>query len=171
VRRHCLEPQLCALLVQDPFRRAPIPLARLRDEAPLTLAYLSRFSDILLTRGSRPVRELARRTAFYAQYGVGEYTLAPHQVVWNRMGRELRAAASAPPLLATDTCCLIPCASANEANWLAAVLNSRAIAEALACASDPGRGFASPGAIDLLFLPPYDPRDARDPEVLLTQDR
>ena len=171
VRRDDPRAELHALLVQDPIRRAPIPLARLRDEAPLTLAYLSRFSDILLARGSRPVRELAQRTEFYAQYGVGEYTLAPHQVIWNRMGRELRAAASTPPLLPTDTCCLIACESAGEARWLASLLNSRAIAEALACASDPGRGFASPGAIDLLWLPPYDPDDARDPETLLTQNR
>ena len=115
------------------------------------------------------MRELAQRTAFYAQYGVGDYTLAPHQVVWNRMGRELRAAASAPPLLPTDTCCLIPCDSAAEARWLAALLNSRAIADALASASDPGRGFASPGAIDLLYLPPYDPRDMRDPDTIVTE--
>jgi hypothetical protein len=169
VRRKQPRPELHALLVQDPARRAPIPLARLRDEAPLTLAYLSRFSDILLARGSRPVRELALRTEFYAQYGVGEYTLAPHQVVWNRMGRELRAAAITPPLLPTDTCCLIPCASAAEAEWLASLLNSQAIADALACASDPGRGFASPGAIDLLYLPPYDPNDTRDGESILSQ--
>src|SRR5262249_52946652 len=69
IRKDAAIPALHALLVQDPLRRAPVPLARLRDEAPLTLAYLSRFSDLLLARGSRPVRELARRTAFYAQYG------------------------------------------------------------------------------------------------------
>jgi hypothetical protein len=161
VRAGEARPELFALLVQDPVRRAPIPRARLAAEAPLTLAYLTRFADILLARGSRPVRELALRTEFYAQYGVGEYTLAPHQVVWNRMGNTLRAAVSAPPVLATDTCCLIACEHADEAHFLAALLNSRPVAEALACASDPGRGFASPGAIDLLALPRFDASDAR----------
>ena len=77
------------------------------------------------------------------------------------MGRELRAAATGAPVLPTDTCCLIACASAEEARYLAALLGSAAVAEALACASDPGRGFASPGAIDLLALPRFDPADAR----------
>jgi hypothetical protein len=154
-------PALHALLVQDPARRLPIEEDELRARAPLTYAYLSQFRDVLLSRGSRVVRELAERTAFYAQYGIGDYTLAPHQVVWNRMGTTLRAAASAPPMLATDTCCLIPCTSGDEARFLATLLNSRAVAAGLACASDPGRGFASPGTIDLVALPRFEPADPR----------
>jgi hypothetical protein len=160
VRQGCARPVLWALLVQDPVRRQPIAEADLRARAPRTYAYLKGFREILSTRGSRVVRELAERTAFYAQYGIGEYTLAPHQVVWNRMGRELRAAASGAPVVATDTCCLIACDSAAEAKFLAALLGTRAVADALACASDPGRGFASPGAIDLLALPRFDPAAA-----------
>src|SRR5262249_6133503 len=138
-------------------RRAPIGEAELALRAPLTYGYLLRFREVLLSRGSRVVRELAERTAFYAQYGVGEYTCAPHFVVWNRMGNRLRAAPSGAPILPTDSCCLIACASAEEARFLSGVLNSRAVAEALVCASDPGRGFASPGAIELLALPRFDP--------------
>src|SRR5262249_43451329 len=145
VRRGRVEPALSALLVQDPVRRAPIPESRLRHEAPLTFAYLTQFREILLSRGSRVVRELAERTAFYAQYGVGEYTVAPHMTVWNRMGQELRAAPTGAPILPTDTCCLIACTSGEEARYLAALLGTSSVAEALACASDPGRGFASPG--------------------------
>jgi hypothetical protein len=157
VRHGCARPVLWALLVQDPVRRQPIAEPELRARAPRTYAYLNGFREILSSRGSRVVRELAERTAFYAQYGVGEYTLAPHQVVWNRMGRELRVAVSGAPVLATDTCCLIACDSTAEAQFLAVLLGSRAVADALACASDPGRGFASPGAIDLLALPRFDP--------------
>src|SRR5262249_7866206 len=115
VRRGRVEPALSALLVQDPVRRAPIPESRLRHEAPLPFAYLTQFREILLSRGSRVVRELAERTAFYAQYGVGEYTVAPHMTVWNRMGQELRAAPTGAPILPTDTCCLIACTSGEEA--------------------------------------------------------
>src|SRR5262249_44488647 len=82
VRQGRAEPVLSALLVQDPARRQPIPEPELRARAPRTYAYLQGFRGILATRGSRVVRELAERTAFYAQYGIGEYTLAPHQVVW-----------------------------------------------------------------------------------------
>jgi len=165
VRAGRAQPVLHALLVQDPIRRAPIPEAHLRAQAPLTFAYLSQFREVLLRRGSRPVRELAERTAFYAQYGVGAYTCARHLVVWNRMGRELRAATTGAPVLPTDTCCLIACTNAHEARFLAQLLNSRAVAQALACASDPGRGFASPGAIDLLALPRFDPEDPRHAAV------
>jgi hypothetical protein len=160
VRAGEARPELSALVVQDPARRAPIPLAELAARAPLTLAYLTRFRDVLESRGSRMVRDLAARTAFYAQFGIGDYTFAPHQVVWNRMGNRLRAAAIAPPLLATDTCCLIACTSADEARYLAALLNSTPVAEALASASNPGRGFASPGTIELLRLPRFNPDDA-----------
>jgi hypothetical protein len=156
VRRGRAVPTLSALLLQDPARRRPIPEAELAVRGPRTLAYLEQFREVLATRGSRVVRELAARTAFYAQYGVGPYTLSPTMVVWNRMGRELRAAVSGSPVLPTDTCCLIACDSLEEAGYLAELLNSAAVAAALASASDPGRGFASPQTIDLLAIPRFD---------------
>ncbi|NOR77648.1 MAG: hypothetical protein GQ523_04325 [Methanophagales archaeon] len=49
------------------------------------------FKGILLSRGSKVVRELAEKTTFYTMYGIGEYTFAPYKVVWKRMANDLEA--------------------------------------------------------------------------------
>ncbi|MBM4331351.1 MAG: hypothetical protein FJ117_09040 [Deltaproteobacteria bacterium] len=63
------------IISQDPAKRLPYVESWMTTHVPLTYAYLRKFKDVLLSRGSRVVRELAQATEFYAMYGIGPYTL------------------------------------------------------------------------------------------------
>ncbi|HEY5599561.1 MAG TPA: hypothetical protein VIK48_02620, partial [Candidatus Manganitrophaceae bacterium] len=79
------------LISQDPKTRAPYPEDWMLDHAPLSYAYLEQFKKILLSRGSRVVRQFAEKTEFYAMYGIGEYSFTKYRVVWKRMASKLSA--------------------------------------------------------------------------------
>ncbi|MBN1308420.1 MAG: N-6 DNA methylase [Chitinispirillaceae bacterium] len=72
--------QFYIVLTQDPSTREPRPKEWMEENAPWTLAYLRPYEKILLNRGSKPIAELARRTAFYAMFGIGDYSVAPYRV-------------------------------------------------------------------------------------------
>ena len=65
------------LLVQDPATRTGIAEAMMRERFPLTLAYLERFRNLLLSRAA--FRRYQGRGPFYSMYNVGPYTIAPNE--------------------------------------------------------------------------------------------
>jgi len=77
---------------QNPEKREPFPEHLMKKKWPRTYEYLTRFKDILLTRGSKSVRQFAERTTFYAMFGIGLYTIARYKVVWKRMANDIVAA-------------------------------------------------------------------------------
>ena len=151
------------LMPQDPHKRAPYPSDWMADNAPLALGYLNRFKDILLTRGSRAVREFAEATEFYAMYGIGDYTFARYRVTWKRMASRMQAAVlsgyktpfGVKPLISTDTTSLIPTGDEDEAHYICAILNSRAVDEFIRSFSAAGRGFGAPSVMKNLGIPRF----------------
>jgi hypothetical protein len=154
---------------QDPQTRAGFGLSLMQSQYPHTLAYLQHFEPELRARRSQFVRRLMERSAYYAMYGIGDYTFAPHKVVWQRAAaRRLRAVPVGPiniagvgtkPVIPADTTSFIVVASDDEAHYLAALLNSAAVSGAIASFSASGRGFGSPSVIARLSLPRFDPAD------------
>lgn len=92
VARWRAAPRQHILLVQDPASRKPVPEMLLQSDLPRTHAYLKEFEETLLGRKSKMIRDLMRRAAFYAMFGIGPYTLSPWKVVWKRMVKQFTAA-------------------------------------------------------------------------------
>ena len=160
-------PQIYVLMVQDPQRSEPHSQTKMKKTWPHTYNYLTRFKQILLSRGSRTVRELAERTAFYAMFGIGRYTVARYKVVWKRMASDLVAAVIGQTktpfgwkiIIPTDTTSLFATESENEAHYLCAILNSQSVRGFIKSYSSAGRGFGAPSVMEHVGIPKFDERN------------
>jgi hypothetical protein len=161
--RFGIKEPFCLLIVQDPAKRAPYPETWMIDHAPLTYAYLMQFKSILLSRGSRVVKQFAESTEFYAMYGIGEYSFAHYRVVWKRMANAMSAVVltawktpfGTKPVIATDTTSLFTAKSTDEAHYLCAIMNSKIVNDFIRSFSSGGRGFGAPSAFGNLAIPPF----------------
>jgi len=164
IQRWRAEPGIYILLVQDPAKKEPYSEAEMKRRWPRTYGYLTRFKDVLLSRGSKTVREFAERTAFYAMYGIGPYTVAPYKVVWKRMASDLVAAVISQVktpfgykmVIPTDTTSLFATNKEDVAHYLCAVLNSSAVREFIRSYSSAGRGFGAPSVMVHVGIPEFD---------------
>ena len=155
------------LISQDPAKRRPFPEEWMLDHVPLTYAYLKQFEKVLLTRGSKVVKQFADRTEFYAMFGIGGYTFARYRVVWKRMAAKMSAVIlstlktpfGTKPIIATDTCSLFTAKNAEEAHYLCAILNSTIVGDYIRSFSSGGRGFGAPSVFKNLAIPLYDARN------------
>lgn len=151
------------LISQDPSKRIPYPESWMTFHFPLTYAYLRQFKDILLSRGSKVVRELAQKTEFYAMYGIGEYTFAKYRVVWKRMASKmasvvlsrLRTPFGLKTAISTDTTSIFSVENEEEAHYLCGILNSKVVDEYIRSFSSAGRGFGAPSVMSNLAIPKF----------------
>jgi hypothetical protein len=161
------------LLAQDPATRTGIAEVLMRQRYPRTLAYLERFHELLASRAA--YRRYQGRGPFYSMYNVGPYTIAPIKVVWRRMDRQINAAVieevddpwlGRRPVIPQETCVLVACASTDEAHYVCAVLNSTIVSERVAaCSVRGGKGFGTPGMLDFVPLPRFQPSDPRHADL------
>jgi hypothetical protein len=155
------------LLAQDPMKRKPYPASWLSHQLPLTYAYLKQFKEILLTRGSKIVRQFAENTEFYAMYGIGHYTLAKYRVTWKRMASKMVAAVLSKAVvpygrkavISTDTTSLFALDNKLEAHYLCAILNSNLVDTYIRSFSAPGRGFGAPSVMETVGIPRFEERN------------
>ena len=100
----------------------------LERECPRTAAYFALFRGFLLDRVHYRHHFAAARgcpAPPWSLYNVGDYTFARHRVVWREQARSLTAAVLDDPEVVPDAkLTLVPCVSADEALYLAALLNS-----------------------------------------------
>lgn len=152
------------LISQEPAGREPFKEDWMIENTPLTFAYLKQFKDILLSRGSRIVREFALKTEFYAMYGIGEYTFAKYCVVWKRMASgmnalvlsSIRTEFGMKKIISTDTTSFFAVNDKDEAHYLCAILNSDIINDFIKSFSSAGRGFGAPSVMNNLAIPEFD---------------
>jgi len=152
------------LISQDPAKRLPYEASWMSTHLPLTYAYLTQFKKILLSRGSRVVRELAQETEFYAMYGIGPYTFEKYRVVWKRMASKmaavvlsrLRTPFGLKTAISTDTTSFFAVKEEGEAHYLCGILNSGIIDEYIRSFSSAGRGFGAPSVMNNLAIPKFD---------------
>jgi len=160
-------PRFFVLMTQDPQKREPYPEHQMKKEWPRTYGYLTKFKDILLSRGSKSIRELAERTAFYAMYGIGPYTVKRYKVVWKRMAGDIVAAVIAQHktpfgykmVIPTDTTSLFATDNEAKAHYLCAIINSTPVREFIKSFSSAGRGFGAPSVMNHVNIPRFDPQN------------
>jgi len=128
---------------------------------------LVRFKNILLSRGSKIVKELAERTAFYAMYGIGAYTIANYKVIWKRMSNDIIASVITQHktpygykvIIPTDTTSLFAAGSESEAHYLCAIINSTPVRDFIKSFSSAGRGFGTPSVMEHVGISKFDPQN------------
>jgi len=162
-------PKAHLVLAQDPATRRGIAEEVLRSAQPRMYAYLKQFERVLACRAA--FRRYQQRGPFYSMYDVDHYTLAPIKVVWRRMDRRIHAAVVEPypdpllgarPVVPQETCVLVACQTADEAHYLAALMNSAVVGFLVATHSvRGGKGFGTPGILDVLGLRRFNPQDER----------
>ncbi len=149
------------LLPQDPLTRRGIPMEVMATRYPRTLAYLEIFRQMLESRAA--YRKFQSRAPYWSLYNVCQETLSPIKVVWRRMDLHFRATVLLPdakgrPLLPQETLAFVAVETIEEADYLAAVLNSPVTRQKLTSFSLAGsKGFGSPGVLPLLGIPRFDP--------------
>jgi len=169
VSRYRAVPSGHILLSQDTRTRSGIDPAVMQSRYPQTLAYLTRFQEMLLTRAA--YRRYQGKGPFYSMYNVGPYTVSPVKVVWRRMDRQINAAVVEPiddpllgvrPIVPQETCVLVAVECMEEAHYLCAMLNS-AVVNFLVTSHNVrgGKGFGTPGMLDVINLRRYDPANLR----------
>lgn len=167
VERWNATPNIFVLMSQDPIKSEPYTEQHMKKEWPRTYGYLSRFKSILLTRGSKTVRQFAERTAFYAMFGIGPYTVARYKVIWKRMANDMFAAVISQhktpfgfkTIIPTDTTSLFATDNEAEAHYLCAIINSTPVREFIKSYSSAGRGFGAPSVMDHVGIPKFDPKN------------
>lgn len=167
VQRWGVKAGIHVLISQDPQTRLPFAEAQMKAEWPRTFGYLARFKSVLLSRGSRTVRELAERTEFYAMFGIGAYTFARYKVVWKRMANDLVAAVISQhktefgwkTIVPLDTTSLFALDNETEAHYLCAILNSTIVREFVKSYSSAGRGFGAPSVMEHVGIPKFDAKN------------
>lgn len=167
IQRWRAVPKIHIVMVQNPQTSEPYPESDMKTKWPRTFSYLTRFKSILLSRGSRTVRELAQRTAFYAMFGIGPYTVARYKVVWKRMASDLVAAVVSQhktvfgwkTIIPTDTTSLIAVDNEDEAHYLCAILNATPVREFVKSYSAAGRGFGAPSVMEHIGIPKFDAKN------------
>ncbi len=173
VSRYQATPRCHILLAQDIVKRSGIALEMMRQRFPQALAYLTQFQEMLETRAA--YRRYQAAGPFYSMYNVGPYTVAPVKVVWRRMDRRINAAVVEPiddpllglrPVLAQETCVIVPCETSDEAHYLCAMMNSAAMNEIVVAHSiSGGKSFGTPGMMRYLPLQRFDPQNERHREL------
>jgi methylase of polypeptide subunit release factors len=167
IERWGVNSKIYLLMTQDPKRREPYPEVLMKKQHPLTFSYLLRFKSLLLSRGSKSIRELAERTAFYAMFGIGAYTLARYKVVWKFMSNDMVAAVISQQktpfgfkaVVPTKTVALIAVDNEDEAHYLCAIINSTPVREFIKSYSSAGRGFGAPSVMNHVGISKFDPKN------------
>ncbi len=152
------------LVVQDGLTRRGLPRSVLESRFPRTLEYLLKFESLLSNRAAQ--KRYQAGNEFYSMYNIGNYTFKPWKTIWRRMDKVIRAAAVGPksvlglsvkPVFPQETCVFIPAENQNEANYLAAILNSNPVNELVRSMSVVGgKGFGSPGILKFIPLRQFD---------------
>jgi len=133
VTRWRAQPSAHILMVQDPVKRSGYDESWLKVTCPRTHAYLKQFEDVLRQRSGYRKYFDPVKDPFYSMYDVADYTFAPYKVMWPEVGHTVRAGAAvveedcllgARSLIPDHTLIMVPVGTAEEACYLAALLNS-----------------------------------------------
>jgi len=167
IKRWGYSHQIYLLMVQDPETREPYPKVLMKQKWARTYNYLTRFKDILLSRGSKTIRNLAEKTEFYAMFGIEQRTVSPFKVVWQAMSNDVYASVVSSiktkigykigiPLHTTS---LFAAGSESEAHYLCAIINSNPVREFIKSFSSAGRGFGTPSVMEHVGILKFDPKN------------
>lgn len=153
------------VLAQDVNRRDGIPLHVMKTRYPKTFRYFHKFEEKLRSRALFK-KFHAGSPDYWAMFNVGPYTVREHRVAWPRIATSLQACVlqSVPvgdgsqtrPVLCQETHTFVDFDSQDEAHYFCALLNS-APADLLIRCTTGSKGFGSPGILDMIAIPRFDP--------------
>lgn len=129
MRRWRASPSLSIVLPYDEDNDGKaISESRLKKDFPKTYSYFAQFKSALLARAHYRAHFAANQQPYWSMYNVGNYTFAPHQVVWREQSRcfgcvVLDMGEGLSPVV-DHKLSTTACSTAEEAHYLAAVLNS-----------------------------------------------
>lgn len=172
VKRWSASPSAHILMTHAPADRLKaIPEETMQGNFPKTWAYLKHFEDDLRARAALKLyftRKSAGKTIetgpFYSMFDIGEYTFAPHKVVWGRIGSSLAADAVQPHegrvVIPQETHTMVALSSHQEALYFAAVVNSLPFNfAAVSYSQTGGKSFASPHILENIVVPKFESKD------------
>lgn len=157
------KPSGLIIIPQDPETRRGIDEKTMKVRYPKSYEFFSHFEQELKDRAAW--RRFQSRSPFWSMYNVDRNTFAPYKVVWRRMDSRIRAAVvfneiRNKPIIPQETLSIIAVDSLEEADYLAAQLNSVRIQDQVASFSLPGsKGFGAPGILANLDLPKFDSKN------------
>ncbi len=107
----------------------PVQLSTMKTKLPLAYSFFLRFENELRSRSG--YKQLMRsRPEFYGIGNVGNYTLAPHKVVFKDLSDIFQCAVVGPleqsnkPVIPDHTVLFLVCKTENEAHFVCGLLNS-----------------------------------------------
>ena len=147
----------------------PLAEADLRQDLPLTYAYLTRFRDILEARkGFAGWERAIQEHYFYALLRVGPYTFSRYKVAWRYIARSFITAVIAPmqdPYLGealplpNEKVIYVGTNCREEAYYLCGILSSAPMRCCVTCYMNPTS--ISAHVLDKLYIPAFDPTNSR----------
>ena len=147
----------------------PLAEADLRQDLPLTYAYLTRFRDLLETRkGFAGWERAIQERYFYALLRVGPYTFSRYKVAWRYIARSFITAVITPmqdPYLGetlplpNEKVVYVGTDCREEAYYLCGILSSAPVRCCVTCYMNPTS--ISAHVLDKLHIPAFDPADSR----------
>ncbi len=147
----------------------PLAEADLRQDLPLTYAYLTRFRDILEARkGFAGWERAIQEHYFYALLRIGPYTFSRYKVAWRYIARSFITAVIAPmqdPYLGealpfpNEKIIYVGTDCREEAYYLCGILSSAPVRCCVTCYMNPTS--ISAHVLDKLYIPVFDPTNSR----------
>jgi hypothetical protein len=102
--------------------------SRLKQKYPKTFEYFETFKSRLIERPHYRQHFAPSSQPYWSMYNVGNYTFAPHQVVWREQSATFKCCvvpdSDGLPFVADHKLIVVECSSSDEAHFLAACLNS-----------------------------------------------
>ena len=107
------------------------------------------------------------KSAFYAVFGVADYTVSRFKVVWKQMSNDLVASVISQiktnfgfkTVIPLHTVALISTDTEIEAHYLCAIINSKPVRDFIKSFSSAGRGFGTPSVMEHVGIPKFDPKN------------
>jgi N-6 DNA Methylase len=128
IRRWVAGPSAHLLFLQDPVRKRGISGPEMKKRFPCALDFISRFeTQLRARRGLRSLLADGSGAPFWSMFGVGDYTLSEHKVVWKDQAADFAAAVlpgGEPFPLPNHKVMLVATESDAEAHYICAALNS-----------------------------------------------
>jgi methylase of polypeptide subunit release factors len=160
-------PEIYVLITHEKSSSKVYTEREVKINYPRTFGYLTNFREVLLSRGSKFLRNLAERTSFFTMFGIGNYTFAKYKVLWKRMANDIVASVVSQvktpfgykAVIGTDTTALFATDNESEAHYLCAIINSKPVRDFIKSFSSAGRGFGTPSVMEHVGIPKFDPKN------------
>jgi len=134
----------------------------LLGDHPLVWEYLCLHKPVLEKRASR-----FSQNNWYSLFGIGPYTFSPYLVVWRSLGaRKMISAVVESGVPNQAMFSYIGVETEREAHYLNGLLNTDFLNDIITALSPPGsKGFAQPGVLSQIFIPPYSEKSSWGQEL------